>query len=99
MRTPVTWRGSNSSLLGRSPAAYSAGRSILRDDNSSFDELDLTNPDVYRNGRIVLPKAHALHIRFSHDLPCWRGTAYQRISVQNHKRKSGKPSIWTLLFA
>ncbi|MBU6457123.1 MAG: amylo-alpha-1,6-glucosidase [Bradyrhizobium sp.] len=67
--------------------------SSLRDDNSSLT-VDLTNPDIYRNGRIVLQK-DMLHIVRSIFL--WRGTAYQRIGLQNH---GGDPASFdlTLLF-
>jgi glycogen debranching enzyme len=51
-----------------------------RDDNSALT-IDLTNPDVYRNGRIVLQK-DMLHI--VRTIFLWRGVAYQRIGVQNH---------------
>ncbi|MDB5653321.1 MAG: Amylo-alpha,6-glucosidase [Tardiphaga sp.] len=54
--------------------------SNLRDDNSSLT-VDLTNPDIYRNGRLVLAK-DMLHIVRTVFL--WRGTAYQRIGLQNH---------------
>jgi glycogen debranching enzyme len=54
--------------------------SNLRDDNSSLT-IDLTNPDIYRNGRLVLQR-DLLHIVRSIFL--WRGTAYQRIGLQNH---------------
>src|SRR3954454_7854077 len=54
--------------------------SNLRDDNSGLT-VDLTNPDIYRDGRIVLPK-DMLHIVRTVFL--WRGTAYQRIGLQNH---------------
>jgi glycogen debranching enzyme len=54
--------------------------SNLRDDNSSLT-VDLTNPDIYRNGRIVLQK-DILHI--VRTIFLWRGTAYQRIGIQNH---------------
>jgi glycogen debranching enzyme len=54
--------------------------SNLRDDNSALT-VDLTNPDVYRQGRIVLQK-DMLHI--VRTIFLWRGTAYQRIGVQNH---------------
>jgi glycogen debranching enzyme len=54
--------------------------SNLRDDNSALT-VDLTNPDVYRGGRIVLRK-DMLHI--VRTIFLWRGTAYQRIGVQNH---------------
>src|SRR3954469_1645472 len=52
----------------------------LRDDNSALT-VDLTNPDVVRGGRIVLHK-DVLHI--VRTIFLWRGTAYQRIGVQNH---------------
>ena len=54
--------------------------SNLRDDNSALT-IDLTNPDIYRDGRIVLQK-DMLHI--VRTLFLWRGTAYQRIGLQNH---------------
>src|SRR3979409_2118850 len=54
--------------------------SNMRDDNSALT-VDLTNSDVYRNGRIVMPK-DMLHIVRTIFLS--RGTAYQRIGVQNH---------------
>jgi glycogen debranching enzyme len=54
--------------------------SNLRDDNSALT-VDLTNPDIYRQGRIVLQK-DLLHIVRTVFL--WRNTAYQRIGLQNH---------------
>src|SRR5437868_873712 len=54
--------------------------SNLRDDNSALT-VDLTNPDVVQGGRIVLQK-DMLHI--VRTIFLWRGTAYQRIGVQNH---------------
>src|SRR6202142_3463469 len=67
--------------------------SNLRDDNSALT-VDLTNPDVYRQGRIVLQK-DMLHI--VRTIFLWRGTAYQRVGLQNH---SGRPASFdlTLLF-
>jgi glycogen debranching enzyme len=67
--------------------------SNLRDDNSALT-VDLTNPDVHRQGRIVLEK-DMLHI--VRTIFLWRGAAYQRIGVQNH---SGHPASFdlTLLF-
>jgi glycogen debranching enzyme len=67
--------------------------SNLRDDNSSLT-VDLTNPDVYRNGRIVLQK-DMLHI--VRTIFLWRGTAYQRIGVQNHSESQASFDL-TLLF-
>jgi len=54
--------------------------SNLRDDNSVLT-VGLTNPDIYRDGRIVLQK-DMLHI--VRTIFLWRGTAYQRIGLQNH---------------
>ena len=67
--------------------------SNLRDDNSALT-VDLTNPDVYRNGRIVLQK-DMLHI--VRTIFLWRGTAYQRIGVQNHGEQPASFDL-TLLF-
>jgi glycogen debranching enzyme len=67
--------------------------SSLRDDNSALT-VDLTNPDVYRQGRIVLQR-DMLHIVRTVFL--WRGTAYQRIGVQNHGDLAASFDL-TLLF-
>jgi glycogen debranching enzyme len=67
--------------------------SNLRDDNSALS-IDLTNSDVYRNGRLVLQK-DTLHIVRSIFL--WRGTAYQRIGLQNHGDRPASFDL-TLLF-
>src|SRR6201994_962156 len=67
--------------------------SNLRDDNSALT-VDLTNPDVYQNGRIVLQK-DMLHI--VRTIFLWRGTAYQRIGLQNHGDLAASFDL-TLLF-
>src|SRR6267378_4789947 len=67
--------------------------SNLRDDNSALT-VDLTNPDVYRNGRIVLQK-DMLHI--VRTIFLWRGTGYQRIGLQNHGESTASFDL-TLLF-
>ena len=67
--------------------------SNLRDDNSSLT-IDLTNPDIYRQGRLLLEK-DMLHI--VRTIFLWRGTAYQRIGVQNHGDRRAGFDI-TLLF-
>ena len=67
--------------------------SNLRDDNSALT-VDLTNPDVIRGGRIVLQK-DMLHI--VRTIFLWRGTAYQRIGVQNHGESVASFDL-TLLF-
>ncbi|MGY3293282.1 glycogen debranching enzyme [Bradyrhizobium sp. LM3.6] len=60
--------------------------SNLRDDNSALT-VDLTNPDIYREGSLVLQK-DLLHI--VRTIFLWRGTAYQRIGVQNHGDRPGQ---------
>src|SRR3981189_676650 len=67
--------------------------SNLRHDNSALT-VDLTNPDIIRNGRIVLQK-DMLHI--VRTIFLWRGTAYQRIGVQNHGEDTAIFDV-TLLF-
>jgi len=67
--------------------------SNLRDDNSSLT-VDLTNPDIYHQGRIVLQK-DMLHI--VRTIFLWRGTAYQRIGLQNHGDRRASFDL-TLLF-
>jgi glycogen debranching enzyme len=67
--------------------------SNLRDDNSGLT-VDLTNPDIYRQGRIVLQK-DMLHI--VRTIFLWRGTAYQRIGLQNHGDRQASFDL-TLLF-
>ncbi|MCC8961981.1 amylo-alpha-1,6-glucosidase [Bradyrhizobium sp. Pear76] len=67
--------------------------SNMRDDNSALT-VDLTNSDVYRDGRLTLPK-DTLHIVRSIFL--WRGTAYQRIGLQNHGDHAASFDL-TLLF-
>src|ERR1700744_1536301 len=67
--------------------------SNLRDDNSSLT-VDLTNPDIFRDGRIVLQK-DLLHI--VRTIFLWRGTAYQRIGLQNHGESRASFNL-TLLF-
>ena len=60
--------------------------SNLRDDNSALT-IDLTNPDIYRDGRIVLQK-DTLHI--VRTIFLWRGTAYQRIGLHNHGERAAE---------
>jgi glycogen debranching enzyme len=54
--------------------------SNIRDDNTSLT-VDLTNPDMYFNDRLVLPK-DTLHL--VRTIFLWRDTAYQRLSIRNH---------------
>ena len=66
---------------GQSPLLLGSN---LRDDNSLLS-IDLTNPDFYLDGRIVLQK-DLLHI--SRTIFLWRGAAYQRLAVRNHSDHS-----------
>jgi glycogen debranching enzyme len=54
--------------------------SNLRDDNAILS-VDLTNPDIYFDKRIVLEK-DTLHI--DRTVFVWRDTAYQRLGLRNH---------------
>ncbi len=67
--------------------------SNLRDDNSGLT-VDLTNPDIFSGERIVLHKdmVHIVRTIF-----LWRGTAYQRIGVQNHGDRTARFDL-TFLF-
>ena len=67
--------------------------SNLRDDNSALT-VDLTNPDIYRDGSLVLQK-DLLHI--VRTIFLWRGTAYQRIGVQNHGDRRASFAFCALL--
>jgi len=57
--------------------------SNVRDDNSVLT-VDLTNPDIYFDKKLVLPKdtVHILRTVF-----LWQGTAYQRLGIQNHSER------------
>ena len=50
-------------------------------DNNTLMSSDLTNPDIYREGRLVRPK-DTIHI--VRQLFLWRDTAYQRLVVRNY---------------
>src|SRR6266446_5484076 len=54
--------------------------SNVRDDNTQLT-VDLTNPDVYFDHRLVLPKDTMRVVR---TIFLWRDTAYQRLGIQNH---------------
>src|SRR5262245_12533953 len=54
--------------------------SNIRDDNSTLT-VDLTNPDIYFEQKLILPK-DTLHI--VRTIFLYRGTAYQRFGVRNH---------------
>lgn len=63
--------------------------SNLRNDNSGLT-VDLTNPDIYDGDRIVLRKdtIHVVRTIF-----LWRGTAYQRIGLQNHGEETASVAL------
>ncbi len=54
--------------------------SNVRDDNSILT-VDLTNPDIYLDQKLALPK-DVLHV--VRTLFLWSGAAYQRLRMQNH---------------
>ncbi len=54
--------------------------SSVRDNNISLS-VDLTNPDIYRDGHIVMPKDTIHVVRTTY---LWGGSAHQRIHVANH---------------
>jgi glycogen debranching enzyme len=56
----------------------------VRDDNTSLT-VDLTNPDVYFDDHLVLPK-DTIHI--VRTLFLWRDAAYQRLAIHNHGDRS-----------
>ena len=54
--------------------------SNVRDDNSVLT-VDLTNPDVYLDSKLILQR-DVLHV--ARTLFLWRGAAYQRFRIHNH---------------
>jgi glycogen debranching enzyme len=58
--------------------------SNVRDDNSVLT-IDQTNPDIFFNETLLLPK-DKLHV--VRTLFLWRGTAYQRFGIRNHDDKT-----------
>lgn len=54
--------------------------SSVRDDNSILT-VDLTNPDIYLDHKLVLPK-DVLHV--VRTIFLWQGVAYQRVRIHNH---------------
>ena len=64
-------------LNGKQPLLLGSN---VRDDNSILT-VDLTNPDIYLDQKLVQPK-DMLHL--VRTLFLWRGAAYQRLRMQNH---------------
>ena len=75
-------------LAGTQPLLLGSG---VRDDNLTFT-VDLTNPDIYRDGHIVMAKDTVHVVRTTY---LWGGTAHQRIHVSNH---GASPLDFTLTF-
>ncbi len=65
------------SLNGMQPLLLGSN---VRDDNAVLT-VDLTNPDMFFEKRLLLPK-DTLHI--VRTIFLWRGVAYQRLGLQNH---------------
>jgi len=63
-------------LFGQRPLLLS---SAIDDDNVVLT-VDLSNPDIYQDSRIVLPR-ETLHIRRSRFI--WHNTVYERIAIRN----------------
>jgi glycogen debranching enzyme len=69
------------SLNGMQPLLLGSN---IRDDNALL-AVDLTNPDIYFENRLLLAK-DTIHIVRTVFL--WRGTAYQRIALRNHGERA-----------
>ncbi|MEO6380690.1 MAG: amylo-alpha-1,6-glucosidase [Nitrobacter sp.] len=67
--------------------------SNLRNDNSGLT-VDLTNPDIYDGDHLIFRK-DTIHI--VRTIFLWRGTAYQRIGIQNHGEQTASFDL-SLLF-
>ncbi len=68
--------------------------STLRDDNASLT-VDLANPDVFRDGHIVLPR-EKLHLTRSRFL--WQAGCYERLGIRNFDNAAHRLRL-TLSFA
>ena len=79
-RIRASCRGSNFCSMACSRCCSDSN---VRDDNSVLT-VDLTNPDVYYDQKLVLGK-DTLHI--VRTLFLWRATAYQRFCIRNHGDK------------
>ena len=75
-------------LAGTQPLLLGSG---VRDDNLMLT-VDLTNPDIYRDGHIVMAKDTVHVVRTTY---LWNGAAHQRIHVSNH---GPSPLDFTLTF-
>jgi glycogen debranching enzyme len=78
-------------INGQRPVLLS---SAVENDNVVLT-IDLSNPDIYENGKIVLPR-ETLHVRRSKFL--WLDTAYERFAIHNFDTRSHR-CIFTFNFA
>jgi glycogen debranching enzyme len=69
--------------------------SSIRDDNLSLTS-DLTNADIYRDGRIALPR-DAIHVTRTAYL--WKGVAHQRMKIDNFSNARVEATIVVLFDA
>jgi glycogen debranching enzyme len=69
------------SLNGMQPLLLGSN---IRDDNTLLS-VDLTNPDIYSEDRLLLPK-DTIHIVRTVFL--WQGAAHQRIALRNHGERA-----------
>lgn len=54
--------------------------SNVRDDNSLLT-VELTNPDIFADGELVIPKDN---VHITRNIFIWRNTAYQRVTFKNY---------------
>ncbi|HEX4106368.1 MAG TPA: glycogen debranching N-terminal domain-containing protein, partial [Rhizomicrobium sp.] len=78
-------------INGQRPVLLS---SAVENDNVVLT-VDLSNPDIYESGKIVLPR-ETLHVRRSKFL--WLDTAYERFAIHNFDTRSHR-CIFTFNFA
>ncbi|HEY5083638.1 MAG TPA: glycogen debranching N-terminal domain-containing protein, partial [Rhizomicrobium sp.] len=78
-------------INGQRPVLLS---SAVENDNVVLT-VDLSNPDIYENGKIVLPR-ETVHVRRSKFL--WLDTAYERFAMHNFDTRSHR-CIFTFNFA
>jgi glycogen debranching enzyme len=74
------------SLNGMQPLLLGSN---IRDDNMLLT-VDLTNPDIYLESRLLLPK-DTIHIVRTVFL--WQGAAYQRIALRNHGERATRINL------
>jgi glycogen debranching enzyme len=63
--------------------------STIKDDNSLL-AVDLTNPDIYKEGRVVMPRG-TLHI--ARLIFLWDGTQYEKLRIANYSLSAVEASF------